>query len=142
MTPSDDLQRLVERIEAATGDEPELFWEAFAAVHGPKPERVHGGSKELDDYLAKSNPFFYMLKARAFLNAAMTLVPDDWTAWELRSHSARTRFSADLSRLTECDATDEDWAVGRGTTPANAIAAAALRARITQEQSNDRSSNG
>lgn len=62
------------------------------------------------------------------LDAAVTLVPEQWTAWELRSHQAKTRFSADLSRLTECDA-GEDWAHGRGATPAAALTAAALRAR-------------
>lgn len=63
------------------------------------------------------------------LDAAVTLVPEKWTAWELRSHAARTRYSADLSRLTECDASQEDWAHGRASTPALALCAAALRAR-------------
>lgn len=62
------------------------------------------------------------------LDAALTLVPEDWTAWELISHAAKTLFSADLSRLTTCGA-GEDWAHGLGRTPALALCAAALRAR-------------
>jgi hypothetical protein len=63
------------------------------------------------------------------LDAAVTLVPADWTAWELRSWETKTRFSADLSRMTECDANPEEWAHGRGKTPALALCAASLRAR-------------
>lgn len=64
----------------------------------------------------------------ANLDAALTLVPEEWTAWELRSSAKKTRFSADLSRLTECDS-GEDWTYGRASTPALALCAAALRAR-------------
>lgn len=63
----------------------------------------------------------------AWLEVAMLLVPDGWTAWELRSRGNKTRFSADLSRLTECDA-GEDSANGSGPTPALALCIAALRA--------------
>lgn len=65
------------------------------------------------------------------LDAAVTLVPETWTAWELRSHAAKTRFSSDLSRLTECDASQEDWAHGRGATAALALCVASLRARAS-----------
>ena len=62
------------------------------------------------------------------LDAALELVPEGWTAWELRSHGRKTRFSADLSRMSECDA-GEDWAHGMGSTPALALVIAVLRAR-------------
>lgn len=73
----------------------------------------------------------------ASLDAALSLVPDGWTAWELRSHAKRTRFSADLSRLSECDS-GEDWAIGRAATPALALCAAALRAHASQGDENAR----
>lgn len=49
--------------------------------------------------------------------------------WEMRSHAALSHFSVDLSRLSECDAGQEDWAHGRGRHPALALAQAALRAK-------------
>lgn len=73
--------------------------------------------------------FYRFLDAEAWTDAAMMLIPDNWTAWEMRSHAGRSHFSVDLSRLSECDAGQEDWAHGRGMHPALALAQAALRAK-------------
>lgn len=126
------MDSLIERIEAATSNDPELFWEAFRAVHGEKPERVHGGSKELDDYLAKSNPFFFMLKAGAFIDAAMTLVPTYWN-WSL-THSAWEREIDQRSGPPEYSAhllyrgRRARKVLSEAATPALALCAAALKA--------------
>lgn len=109
-----DLIELAKRCEKAGPDEQrELLLRAWVAVVPP-----------LD---SPYGPFLNMVEVGAFESAALMLVPDDWTAWELHSHSARTRFSADLLRLG-CDG-GEHWARGRASTPALAIAAASLRAR-------------
>lgn len=122
------MDSLIERIEAATEDQQyDLLCAAFEVVKGKirDTESRPGFTRWHDDWFV----FERKLKAFAFIDAAMTLVPANWTAWELRSHSARTRFSADLSRLSECDSSEEDWAYGRGATPALALCAAALKAR-------------
>ena len=109
------MKDLIERIEAAGADDHELLWEAFRAIHGPKPERVHGGSKELDDYLAKSNPFYLLLQSKAYLDAAMTLVGDDCFRVERHPMYGVYAYVGD----------DDAYAV----TPSLALCAAALKAR-------------
>ncbi len=102
----------------------EALEEVWLAIHhgGYPPERE-------DDTCRKCDRFRRFLDAEAWTDAALMLIPDNWTAWEMRSHAARSHFSADLSRLSECDAGQEDWAHGRGRHPALALAEAALRAK-------------
>ena len=72
------LLALASRVEAATATEQrEMLEAAFVAVHGPKPERVHGGSPEWIAWLDMHNPFFALLQAGGFLDAAMSLAKDD-----------------------------------------------------------------
>lgn len=141
-----ETSELIEKIEGAGVSDPELFWEAFRAVHGPKPERVHGGSKEMNDYLAKSNPFFYFVKHGAFVDAALSLVPKGWIVKIRRYFNGDGEYVADVW-LTDsftvgrgCDP-EEEVAVssriverkqGVDPTPA-AIAAASLKARLHTE---------
>lgn len=76
------LTELAERIERAGADEQrELLLEAFIAIYGPKPPRVHGGSKELDQWFKLYKPFFRKLDAEAYLDAAMMLRPDGDGHW-------------------------------------------------------------
>ena len=80
MTDRATLLALAERVEAATATEQrEMLEAAFVAVHGPKPERVHGGTSEWIAWLDLHNPFFALLQAGGFLDAAMSLVPSG--AW-------------------------------------------------------------
>ena len=119
-----DLNELIEKIEVAGSNDPELFWEAFNAVHGPKPERVHGGSKEMDDYLAKSNPYFYFVKAGAFLDAAMSLVPDGFIFGCGSKDATKTAWA-----WVSPDEPLEYRSITNAATPALALCAAALKAR-------------
>lgn len=117
----------------------EALEEAFKVIFGPEPPSEYDGrawtrnepdfSPTWTAYIAKRNSFRRFLDAEAWTDAAMMLIPDNWTAWEMRSHAGRSHFSADLSRLSECDAGQEDWAHGRGMHPALALAEAALRAK-------------
>jgi len=107
------MDELIAKLETATGPDRELD---IAIAYACLP--LHHSGR------------WSVVTAPAFtesLNAALSLVPEEWTAWELRSSGRKTRFSADLSRLTECDA-GEDWAHGRGPTPALAICVAAIKA--------------
>jgi hypothetical protein len=115
------LLDLADRCEkASTEEQHDAILDAWVAVFGAK---------------TNWHPFIDVLGAGGFLDAAMSLVPEDWTAWEIASRRRKTRFAADLSRLTECDAGDEDWAHGRGSTPALALCAAALRAHAASSSS-------
>jgi hypothetical protein len=65
------------------------------------------------------------------LDAAMTLVPEGWTAWQLRSRRRKTVFVATLSRLVDDidEEFDEEEVTAHAATPALALCAAALRAQ-------------
>ncbi len=106
----DRLIALADRCEKAIGPDRALDWE----IH------LRNGVDGVGMYGA--HPAY-----TASIDAALMLVPEEWTAWELYSSAKKTRFSCDLSKLTECDA-GEDWAHGRGVTPALALVAASLRA--------------
>ena len=115
------LLALAERVEAATATEQrEMLEAAFVAVHGPKPERVHGGSPEWIAWLDMHNPFFALLQAGGFLDAAMLLVPSGCT-FDMVSHIDQTtvRIFDRTGPVTDCHA---------AATPALALTAACLRA--------------
>lgn len=76
---------LIQRIEAAKEPSADLFEDAFVAIHGPKPPRVHGGSQEWLDWLHLHNPFARMLDAQAWTSAAEMLVPEGWYICSLSS---------------------------------------------------------
>lgn len=65
------------------------------------------------------------------LNAAVELVPENWTAWEVRSRQRKTAFVAEVSRLGDAPDYDEDEQreLAHASTPALALCAAALKAR-------------
>jgi hypothetical protein len=135
MTNPQELIALAERVEGLTGPDrtldeliaDALFEKSHFAQLADAPLGVgcmmwwQGGHQQS------------ALRYTGSLDAAMSLVPEEWTAWEMRSHARKTRFSVDLSRLTECDAGNETWAHGRGVTPAIALTAACLRALAQKE---------
>jgi hypothetical protein len=140
----DDLIKLAERVEAATAADRELFDAAFIAVHGPKPPRVHGGSTELGDWLAIYNRFYDLMKAEAWLDAALTLVPEGWrTGFEMggRFDSRdvpnawcwpwESDFEPDWQLGHEGYRSAPDGCRGFAATPALALCAASLRALAT-----------
>ncbi len=61
-----------------TTDQAARLEEAFIAIHGEKPPRLHGGTKELEDWLHRHNPFYNMLKCKAYESAALSLLPEGW----------------------------------------------------------------
>jgi hypothetical protein len=135
MTDTKALLELAARCEAATASEQrEMLELAFRAIHGEKPTRVHGGCDLLDFWLARHNPFFLMLEAKAFESAALMLVPEGWT---------RLTDNTDGREIVELytpDYDEHDWqpdirfSAASAATPALALCAASLRA-IAQEQS-------
>lgn len=116
-------EKLSERVERLEGPNREIFIEAFVAIHGPKPERVHGGSRELTDWLLLFNPFFHLLEAKGWLSAAEMLVPEgcvwgvsnrDPDPWMFRASVVPVMVAAGEAQAA---------------TPANALLAAILKAR-------------
>ena len=134
MTTRTTLLALAERVEAATTTEQrEMLEAAFVAVHGPKPARVHGGTSEWIAWLDLHNPFFALLQAGGFLDAAMSLVPSGCSEWNVEAwkapgaiHPAHVRATAWVSGAARVYA----------STPALALTAACLRALAVLEQDN------
>ena len=122
----DELMRLAERCEAAMGPDRELDALIQMAVRKREP------LLQADRLPMKPRHF------TASLDAAMTLVPEGWTAWELRSRRRLTRFTAEISRLCDDidDADGELIECGNAATPALALCAAALRARTQKDSGN------
>lgn len=114
------LIELAERLEAATGRDAQfpskLFIEAHDAIW---PDIETGPSR-----------FFGFLDAGAYLDAAMTLVPEGWRVrdlceWETFIERPSAAWTVELIRKErQYHAVD-----GAGRTPALALAAASLRAR-------------
>lgn len=129
-----EIVRLAERVEQGTGADreqiKELLWEAFRTVYGAKPPRLPGGSAELDAHLRASNPFFRLIEAGAFLDAAMSLVPEEmeWKVFSWRNASKEyPRLASAKVYLGSIN--DPTIDVFTAATPALALTAAALRAR-------------
>lgn len=120
---------LIERVEAATENDPDLFWEAHYAVN-PKPETIWRDedrevwTAEYAAYIAVGHRFGELIDARAFLDAAVALIPDFWTLFHVGGPFSDSPCHATVGggRLTSlCE--------GRATTPALAIISASLKAR-------------
>ncbi len=149
---TDDLQRLVERIEGASEASGELDALIRCAVFA-KPgsfvrqspingawcvyEIGYGGNGRLWE----PHGLTQQQRLGSFttsIDAAMTLVPEGWE-WLRKSPETMTVYRPLDPMESKAWAKHID---GTGATPALALASASLRARITQEQSNDPSSNG
>lgn len=105
-----DLLKLAERCEQATEPDSQLDAEIDLAVRADAHTSTAPGYTRSLDW-------------------AMALVPEEWTAWELRSRRAKTRFVAELSRESDkSDSSSEEFRLGRGRSAPLAICAAALRA--------------
>lgn len=126
---------IIDRLEKATGLDRDLDIAIARACPFDGWRVEHDGSVSAFDgegwYSAPTEVPMYTHS----IDAALTLVPDDWTAWEIRSMGRKTIFSCDLSRMTECDANaGQDWAYGNGHNPAIALCIAALKARAAGER--------
>ena len=121
MTQADDLQRLVERIEAATGPDRALnadilrylgWTQDGSDAVDPEGNRAHS----IPDYTGS-------------IDAAMSLVPE-------YLHTSMTDDPDDLGGVVaELWSAKSNYWVNAATFPL-ALTSVALRARITQEQSN------
>ena len=137
MTPSDDLQRLVERIEGATGPSIVLDREIALAVYpGAKPVAQTDARISVWDWNGRTQ--LTVKPYTASLDAAITLVREGWThgyRWNEKHQNARAlcEFIPEPPFAPHELLTAESR---KCATPALAMASAALRARITQEQSN------
>lgn len=136
MTDKATLMALAERVEKASGDDQrELLIEAFKAIHGQKPHRPSGGSPEWLAWLHLFNPFFKKLEARAFLDAAMSLVPEGYI-WMVTNSGLEHPTKPDFTRASAVVAEWESTAPmddRSAATPALALTAASLRAIANKE---------
>ena len=131
------LLELADRIEAAEGPDADLFWEAWRTCF-PKPSEIWAvlGETWTDEYTDwQERQMFWscFIDADAWLDAALTLVPEGWT--DVRQHQSRMTdgsvrcYAAIEFDLSDMCLTAEGMAAA---TPALALCAAALRARAAQ----------
>lgn len=146
MTPSDNLQRLVERIEAATGPDREIDALVHFTVNRRwvgripcwPPEKVYRPDMETGLYMAiEGKGYMYgdsVPTYTASLDAALLIVPDGML-WMLTNTGIQNRKEPDFTKATALVSNwrDMDTDETQAETPALALCAAALRARITQE---------
>jgi hypothetical protein len=116
-----ELRELAERCEAATaGYQRRLLSEAYREIFGG-PECI-----TIDRWPGYQSPrwdaFHKKLEAEAFLDAAMTLVPEGWFLNGVYENGEGKTYAT----LRKCNVGDVH---GSATTPALALCAAALRAR-------------
>ena len=150
---TDDLQRLVERIEGATGPDREIDCLIWGTQEGRSlewqgnilVEKLEGCIGWIDPGEHQRNfgcnradqGFSGILAYTRSIDAAMTLVPEGFIFGCGSKDATKTAWA-----WASPDVPLEYRSISNGATPALALCAAALRARINQEQSNDPSSNG
>jgi len=135
MTPSDDLQRLVERIEGLVKSDAAVNDDIARALgwtqHSDEADPVYTRKPQL--WWAKPGEEWSTMTVvpnyTGSVDAALTLVPAGWRRWLLDADNGDG-----LCQLEHLASDIEAHA--RGKTLALAITAASFRARITQEQSN------
>lgn len=118
---SDDLLKLAERCEAATGPDRGLMCAAFKAVF---PEVSSGAWDAIDAWDARYDQFCTMLGDGAHVDAAMTLVPEPKSF--VISHCGNTVAHVQIIGGDPC--ADDPEFVGRAATPALALCCAAFAA--------------
>jgi hypothetical protein len=132
-TSSAGLLALAERCEAATGRQQRalLIASAEAALI------ADGQDADTEDAMGWLDRFEAFVEAGAFLDAAMTLVPED--RGPLRFFSLEHDAHDGARWIARFDSAGDECGHGQtiyceGNTPALALCAAALRARASQEQ--------
>ncbi len=128
------LREVMARLEAATKRSAVINREIWKLIGLTPAQEAHcaqwcrmDGRTDLtrEQYIAAWAPDF-----TGSVDAALTLVPEEWTAWELSSKANKTQFRAELSRLVGLNSENEDFEDGWSATPALALCIAALKARI------------
>jgi hypothetical protein len=153
MTKPHDLDELAARAEKQDGAEwaetAELMEDVFRAVF-PKPERIwvtdNNGdwTGEYTVWQANQSSYYELLEAQAFLDAAMTLVPEGWrmaalcerSPWFCRMETLdfdSVTWGKGSDWITDITAGQETTA--KAATPALALTAACLRARASLTRS-------
>ncbi|AJA07485.1 hypothetical protein SKP52_02775 [Sphingopyxis fribergensis] len=133
MTPSDEMRGLIERIEAATGDDPELFWDVQRIVNPDPPtiwknEQREVWTPEYAAYIACWHRFGDLIDAVAYTDAAITVIPDGWTLFHLGGP-----FNDSPCHATVGGGNPVGLCEGTAATPALALCAASLRAISTMK---------
>lgn len=137
----DELLKLAERVEALSVGDRSLDAKIALAVLPEFAGWIEHPANNGNQYgeLAPSRELFHewlihngepclqaVASYTASLDAAMTLVPEGWTAIEMRSRNAMARWVVEISKLRGDNT--EHLIQGHAATPTLALCAAALRA--------------
>lgn len=123
-----ELLALAERVENAAG--PEIIKEALFAICAMERE-AYLAARRFDDWDQRAERWIGDLQrfaAGAYLDAAASLVPDGW-AWQVNSHGTALCWPNTLDGPKRAV---KGFSLHDDGTPANALAAAALRARVEE----------
>lgn len=110
----DDMRALIERVERGTGPDPALDGEIVAVMRQHENPWQHKG----DGWITAWGVTVMAAEVTRSLDAALTLVPEGWTWAHYHNGTA------------ECGSRDHLITKAQAATPALALTAAALRARL------------
>lgn len=123
------LEDLISRLEKAEAGSPALDREINRVLSPDHTKPWMGPGYWYDDSTQPGQNERYRPYTTS-IDAALTLVPDEWTAWEVASRGGKRKFRAEVSRLRDpSDYGSEEGEYGHASTPALAICIAALKAR-------------
>lgn len=140
------MKELIERLEKAEAGSRELDWAirghlglveipievVFGRNDGCWARRVDEQIIDIGSFMdsGATSSDVYLPRYTTSVDAALTLVPDEWTAWEVASRGGKRKFRAEVSRLRDpSDYGSEEGEYGHASTPALALCIAALKAR-------------
>jgi hypothetical protein len=128
---NDELLRLAERVEAATGPERELDAEIGYIADWSKPghDRIRYLRDTARNSFADIGRFTEVPDYTASLDAAMSLVPEGWTLAQLLRSDDRNHWSALMWGMDPWTDLRPNAPSARAATPALALCAASLRSR-------------
>lgn len=126
----DDMLALAARVEALSDPDKATFWQAFRRAY-PKPARIwededrEEWTAEYSNWQEQQRKFANFLDVRAWLDAAMMLVPEGWVVGEMSwwPHARSSTVHMD-------DMHDRKACSGAQSLPL-ALCAASLRARAS-----------
>lgn len=129
------LLDLAARVEGATGADRDLFEAAYTAINGRSwalAAYQHGSLGKQPDFQRQQSAmrFGELLSHAAWLDAAMSLVPEGWT-WDVDATVPSLGIDWTLHHPTDIGCRER----GSSEHPALALCAAALRARAAIEAS-------
>lgn len=122
------MDDLIARLGAATEGNEELDEAIHDCVHAKALIGI-GAAKTAEGWRHPEYGKIAIQYYSTSIDAALSLIPEEWTAWELRSCQGRKSYVATISRLVKLPPfPEETYETGDAATPALALCVVALKA--------------